>query len=218
MFDLKRYRKSKKLTQKELATLLDVDQSRISKYESGKEVTDYMNDLISSKLDGVESYWNHIEEEITESIDIVTNSTFVPITAKAGFSNGFDDFAYKDELEHFNVPYRRFHSLCVEVVGSSMNDTLEEGDILICDKRPITDIKDIKSGFIYYLDTKDGSKVKRVQKQPNSSKVWLESDNEAYEMIEIEANDIIKAYYVRRVEKWNLAKKMKYEDEDNQWV
>lgn len=203
----------KKLNNREISEATGYNESTVSRILNGKQP---LSDKFVKKFalqfnDGELKSHVLIKQKSIKPQNIKHNSTYAPVTAKAGFSSGFNDFAYMDELEHFNVPYRRFDSVCFPVENDSMNDTLESGDILICDKQPVTDIALLKSGFIYVLDTKNGILVKRINKQPNSDMIWLESDNEDYELIEIPLTDVIKAHYVRRVEKWNLSKKMKYE-------
>lgn len=56
MIDLQRYRREKKLDQKDISRLTGLDQSIISKYENGRHVTQHVTDVLLSKIPALESY------------------------------------------------------------------------------------------------------------------------------------------------------------------
>jgi transcriptional regulator with XRE-family HTH domain len=57
--DLHRFRKRKNLTQGDIADAIGLDRSRISKYESGKERTDYITDKLITRFPEIVNYVIH---------------------------------------------------------------------------------------------------------------------------------------------------------------
>lgn len=65
-FDLKKFRLDKRLTQKELAELLDCNQNFVSRIESG------IRQLPQAKLDVLKENFGDISEYFTESLSVET--------------------------------------------------------------------------------------------------------------------------------------------------
>lgn len=139
------------------------------------------------------------------------NITHIPQAAEAGIVGGTFDPVRNDEVVRWAIPglYGGCYSFIVK--GDSMEATLVEGEILITKSEPITDINDVDNDYIYAVVTKDNVLVKRVNRHSDNEYIWLISDNEEYDMIEIHFSEIVALYKGRIILKHQLDQKLRYE-------
>jgi transcriptional regulator with XRE-family HTH domain len=196
-------RKSKGLTQDQLADKLGVNRAMIGSYEEGRAVPklsaiqdmaryfnvsldELVNADISSKGDhevsknisgkGLRVLASIVDRDNKELV------TLVPVKASAGYLNGYGDPDFIENLPRFSLPlpelsndrtYRAF-----QINGNSMNPILP-GSYIICEY--LQDWHDIKEGKTYILVTSDeGIVYKRIYKTENDGLI-LKSDNREYE-------------------------------------
>ena len=200
--NIKHLRKIKGLTQEELAKNIGVNRAMIGSYEENRaapklsvlqDIAYYfsisIDDLVKVKL------WE--ESKTTPLTDFVKGDnlrvistivdkedkeliTTVPIQASAGYTKGYSDPAYIEELPHFSLPlielskertYRVF-----QIKGDSM-EPIKSGSYIICEY--LADWEEIYDGKPYILISKDeGIVYKRLyNKIKDSGEIILKSDN-----------------------------------------
>jgi len=130
-----------------------------------------------------------VDENENEFIDLV------PQKASAGYTNGFADPEYLEELPKFRLPilpgngsYRAF-----EITGDSMLP-MQPGTIVV--GKYIEDLSSVRNGKTYILITRtDGVVYKRLFNYvEENGKLYLVSDNKFYSPYEIEAGEVLEVW------------------------
>ena len=129
-------------------------------------------------------------EEINKTI------VHIPITAKAGYADQFNNPAFASEIKFYSLPmdyYRHGSFRSFEVEGDSMEPVLNNGEIVVCtklDDQPLWQ-NNIKTGYVYVVITQNDIVVKRVINLLKDEKtLQLVSDNTNYPDIIVQQEDI----------------------------
>ncbi|SIS72177.1 Peptidase S24-like [Filimonas lacunae] len=227
--NLKWLREQKGLIQQSIADILGIKKNTYANYETGYSSPDFltlkgMSDffqvsadellykqlgVVESKKAGVKPLRASIEEEksfyrmpqvITVDSAGNENVMMVPVKARAGYLNGYEDPEYISTLPTYRLPglangtYRMF-----EVEGVSMYPTFDDKDILIA--QFVDDLSAIRDDRIYVVVTvNDGVVVKRVLNRIlKDNRLILKSDNykhrEEYPPIIIDPQDVLEMWY-----------------------
>ncbi len=93
------------------------------------------------------------------------------------------------ECERYVVPAFSGADFLMPVKGNSMAPTYASGDIVACQRVPMTDIF-FQWNKAYILDTNQGAIIKRVKPGSDSEHVLLVSDNTDYNPFELQRKDI----------------------------
>lgn len=211
--NLRYLRKSKKLTQFELAEKLEIKRSLIGAYEEGRADPKYdlltkmakfynvtIDDLINEEIN---EEWVPKAKGNSRSVRILSitvdkdeneNIELVPVKASAGYLTGYGDPEYISQLPKFNLPmfkngsYRAF-----ELKGDSMLP-LQQGTVIIGEYQESW--HGIKPGQTYIVISKsDGVVYKRISDQFDDVKgLKLTSDNPVYEPFWIATEDILEIW------------------------
>lgn len=214
--NLRLLRKQQGLSQKEMGQRVGVKASRIRDYELGisepniellLRIADNfkisMDDFIvrplkllnTLKLDpGARLKAQSRILVISEDEQGTENIVHVPIKARAGYLNGFEDPCYIESLPSYRLPgvrngtYRSF-----EIEGDSMLP-LPPGTIVV--GRYVESWRDIQNNYTYVLVTReDGIVYKRViNKVKAKGQLILLSDNPEYEPYAINIEDVNEAW------------------------
>lgn len=212
MIDIKALMKSFSIKkQGDLAEIIGVDQAQISKYANNKGHEIVAERIIEKYgLEAISPFIKEVRESKNseKSFDQPLNILHVPIPAQAGVLSGDIDPITEQELIPYRIPGISFKAYSFEVDGKSMMDTLDSGDIVIVTREPDTELDRIKNEYIYVIDTAEGLYIKRIRKQNNDTAIWLVSDNQAFDDIEMSLSDIRGIYRVRRKIGWNLKPRM----------
>lgn len=217
IIDIRKFRKDKNLTQVELADALGVPQSRISKIEQLKQtLTPRQIASLIRKYGPLDGYYTSVENisELNETAVEYEGGQllFIPHAAEAGFLSGeVSPITNSDLIPYQGIPTFNQPGYAFVVSGESMLDTLRPGEVIVTGRDPVKHISEIKSGYIYVIDTEDAILVKRVNRHSDDQMLWLESDNEDYDEIEISFEKIRHMWRARRIIGFNLNKKMRYE-------
>lgn len=216
--NIKHLRKSKGLTQDELAKNIGVSRAVIGSYEENratpklsvlKDIAYYFNtsidDLVKSKL--WENTINTISEYtrgnnlriVSTVVDKEDNElvTTVPIQASAGYTNGYSDPDFIEKLPCFTLPllelskertYRVF-----QIKGDSM-EPIKSGSYIICEY--LVNWSDVTDNKPYIVITKDdGIVYKRlINKIKDNDKFILKSDNPEYEPYELKSEEVLEVW------------------------
>ena len=217
--NIKFLRKSIGLTQEELAKNIGVNRAVIGSYEENRatpklsvlqDISYFFNisidALIKQKL-GEEAEKGLLDEFISgdklriistvvdkEDKELITN---VPIQASAGYTNGYSDPTYIEDLPHFSLPlielskektYRVF-----QIKGDSM-EPIKSGSYIICEY--LSNWEEIYDGKPYILISKDdGIVYKRLfNKIGETGEIVLKSDNPEYEPYSLNANEVFEVW------------------------
>jgi transcriptional regulator with XRE-family HTH domain len=206
------------LSQKELGEQLDINGSRIRDYELG--ISEPKVDLLIKMASNFQiSLDDFIKRNLTvaplklhksgpmdqssrilvvcESKEGSENIVHVPVKARAGYLNGFEDPTFIESLPTYRLPgvrngtYRSF-----EIQGDSMLP-LAPGTIVV--GKYVESWREIKNNYTYVLVTlQDGIVYKRViNKVKSKGQLVLLSDNPVYEpyAIPIEEVSEVWGYY-----------------------
>lgn len=214
--NLKYLRKTKQLTQDQLADKLGVNRAMIGSYEEGRaipkvsvlmDMAHYFNTTVDALIaTNMDSAAAAIPEEKTSGRDLRILSTIVdrdnnemitlvPAKATAGYLNGYADPDFVESLPRFMLPFpelthdRTYRAF--QIQGNSM-EPIPPGAYVICEYQQ--DWHDLKDGKTYILITRDeGIVFKRVYLHP-SGELWLKSDNPDFEPYSIHLGRLLEAW------------------------
>lgn len=218
--NLKHLRKSRGMTQQELADRLEIRRSSIGAYEECRATPKYdtlesISDFFEISFDLLlkEDLTQYTAEELRDQqeqhrIDIegrklrvlpITvdqdgreNIELVQQTASAGYLNGYADPEYIEDLPKFQLPMLGNGTYrAFEIKGDSMLP-LRSGSVVIGEY--VQDWRDIKDGQTYViLSDSEGVVYKRVFsqiKRDGTGTLLLKSDNMAYPAYSIEVDQV----------------------------
>lgn len=112
----------------------------------------------------------------------------IPLSAMAGALTG-EQTVLEYECERYVVPAFNGADFLIPVKGNSMTPTYVSGDIVACQRVPMTDLF-FQWNKPYVLDTAQGPLIKRIKPGSDKDHVLIVSDNEAYNPFELPLSDI----------------------------
>lgn len=112
----------------------------------------------------------------------------IPFSAMAGALKG-EQTALEYECEHYVVPAFSGADFLMPVKGNSMTPTYISGDIVACQRVPMTGLF-FQWNKPYVLDTNQGAIIKRIKPGSDSQHVLIISDNTDYDPFELSYEDI----------------------------
>jgi Predicted transcriptional regulator len=213
--NIKFLRKSKDLTQDQLADKIGVNRAMIGSYEEGRavpklQVLQALSHYFGITLDALvlNVLANPIDEMgkdvsglnlrvVSTIVDRDNNEliTLVPVKAAAGYLNGYADPDYVDTLPRFSLPFQEISKertyRAFQINGDSM-DPIPSGAYIISEY--IQDWHNITDGKTYVLVTRDeGVVYKRVYMHP-SGELLLKSDNPQYETYSVHLSRLLEVW------------------------
>ena len=213
--NIKHLRKTKGLTQEVLARNIGVNRAMIGSYEEDRAVPKLsvlqdiayffgvsIDNLVKIKLweeSKTSALTDFIKGDNLRVISTIVDKedkeliTTVPIQASAGYTKGYSDPGYIEELPHFSLPlielskertYRVF-----QIKGDSM-EPIKSGSYIICEY--MANWEEIHDGNPYILISKDdGIVYKRLyNKVKDSGEIILKSDNPEYSTYSLKIEDV----------------------------
>ena len=200
MFDAKRFRKDKNLTQKQLADLFRCGQSNVSAIEKyGKDLEPYQQSILADTY-GAEDIERYI-------IDIADNPTdvnrlkpeaedpyvipLIPDSALAGPLPDFSSPVVRDRCERVHVPVPDC-DFAIQISGDSMAPEYKPGDYIAVSR--INDRRFIPSSTPLLLDTTEGAVLKCLEPGDDPDCLSAVSLNPHYLPYQI-PKDIIRGIY-----------------------
>lgn len=217
--NIKYLRKSKGLTQEELAKNIGVNRAMIGSYEENRaapklSVLQDISYFFDISIDALvkQKLWQESNNGILsdfisgdklriistvvdkEDKELITN---VPIQASAGYTIGYSDPSFIEELPHFSLPlvelskertYRVF-----QINGDSM-EPVKSGTYIICEY--LANWEEIYDGKPYILISKnDGIVYKRLyNKIHETGEIILKSDNPEYDPYTLKAEEVFEVW------------------------
>lgn len=112
----------------------------------------------------------------------------IPFSAMAGALSG-ELTALEYECERYVVPAFKGADFLMTIKGVSMQPTYLSGDIVACQKVPMTSIF-FQWNKPYVLDTAQGALVKRIRPGSDKEHVSIVSDNPEYTPFELPVSEI----------------------------
>jgi transcriptional regulator with XRE-family HTH domain len=217
--NLRFLRRKQDISQKELGQQLGVNGSRIRDYELGicepnlellikiaqnfqLSLDDFITSDVSIDTPNMAKPNYYLNQSmrilvISENNGGAENIVHVPIKARAGYLNGFEDPCFIESLPTYRLPgvrsgsYRSF-----EIHGDSMLP-LQSGTIVV--GKFVESWREIRSNYTYVLVTQqDGVVYKRViNKVKSKGQLVLLSDNPVYDPYSIDIEEVreVWAYY-----------------------
>ena len=208
MIDLKKFRKDKNISKKELQDLLDLSQSYISSLENkikpitqdifdkllecyGDELLQFkISDRDISNISESKSFYQKQKESKRlipyYDIDFMAGTTEV-------FSNDHEAPSYLIDINPFNDC-----DFALPIFGDSMYPHYQNGDIVLC--RRIIDKSIIPLGEAYLIVTSEHRMLKYLRKGTTQSMLLAVSENSAlFDPFPIEIDKILKLYLVKGI-------------------
>ena len=152
-------------------------------------------ELIFSKCEGLSANWlltgkgsmiKGNDAALPKAIH-TTNSTdgipLIPFSAMAGALTD-ERTALEYECERYVVPAFKGADFLMPIKGTSMQPTYNSGDIVACQRVPMTSIF-FQWNKPYVLDTAQGPLVKRVKPGSDQNHITLVSDNPDYDPFQL---------------------------------
>ena len=214
--NLKYLRKSKALTQGDLANKIGVNRPKIGSYEEGRAEPKFetlqnishffqvtIDDLLEKDLSkeakgGLKNIQGNNLRVLPIIVDGENNEriSLVPIKAAAGYLNGYSDPEFVEQLPNFSLPVKELSQgsyRAFEIKGDSMLP-VTSGSYLLTEY--LENWNWLKSGECYVIVSKnEGVVYKRVVNQIETKQnLELHSDNEVYEPYEVDVNDIVEIW------------------------
>ena len=112
----------------------------------------------------------------------------IPLSAMAGAFTG-EQTVLEYECERYVVPAFRGADFLIHVKGNSMIPTYASGDIIACQRVPMSGIF-FQWNKTYVLDTVQGPLLKRLKPGSDQQHVLLVSDNKDYDPFELSYDEI----------------------------
>lgn len=112
----------------------------------------------------------------------------IPFNAMAGALAG-EQTALDYECERYVVPAFKNADFLMRVQGVSMQPTYLAGDIVACQRVPLSDIF-FQWNKTYVLDTSQGALIKRVKPGKDDHHILIVSDNTQYDPFELSCTSI----------------------------
>lgn len=112
----------------------------------------------------------------------------IPLSAMAGALKG-EQTVLEYECERYVVPAFTGADFLMPVKGDSMSPTYLSGDIVACQRVPMSDIF-FQWNKPYVLDTKQGAIIKRIKPGSDKQHVLIVSDNTQYDPFELTYSEI----------------------------
>ena len=216
--DLRRLRTDKRLKQEDIAELLGVDQTRISKIERGKQnLTEIQIVRLGEAYGDLEAYY--ADEMINDGPVVYGRDDlilYVPQAAEAGFLSGEVTPITNDDLKSYRgIPTFDKAGYAFTVQGNSMEATIRSGEIIITSRDPVMEISKLRHEFIYVVEHNDAIVVKRLKAYDLlEGTITLTSDNEdegRHPPMTIHFDSIRRIWKGRRIISFNLKKRKIYE-------
>lgn len=119
----------------------------------------------------------HVPEGSHEGIPLI------PVEAMAGALTS-ERTVLEYECERYVVPVFKGADFLIPVKGSSMYPKYSSGDIVACQRVPMSDLF-FQWNKVYVIDTNQGALIKRIKSGSTPDKVLIVSDNEKYDPFEL---------------------------------
>ena len=141
-------------------------------------------DMIKSDIDGEEPSvpMAHHATDPNEGIPLI------PIEAMAGALTS-EQTVLEYECERYVVPVFKGADFLIPVKGSSMYPKYSSGDIVACQRVPMSDLF-FQWNKVYVIDTCQGALIKRIKPGSDKDHVLIVSDNEKYDPFELPCSAI----------------------------
>ena len=112
----------------------------------------------------------------------------IPFSAMAGALTS-EQTVLEYECERYVVPAFNGADFLIPVKGNSMNPTFVSGDIVACQRVPMTGLF-FQWNRPYVLDTAQGALIKRIKPGSDKQHVMIVSDNPEYDPFELPYSEI----------------------------
>lgn len=112
----------------------------------------------------------------------------IPIEAMAGALTS-EQTVLEYECERYVVPVFKGADFLIPVKGSSMYPKYSSGDIVACQRVPMSGLF-FQWNKVYVIDTTQGALIKRIKPGSDSEHVLIVSDNEKYDPFELHISAI----------------------------
>lgn len=112
----------------------------------------------------------------------------IPLSAMAGALTG-EQTVLEYECERYVIPAFSGADFLIPVKGNSMNPTYVSGDIVACQRVPLSDLF-FQWNKPYVLDTAQGPLIKRIKPGSDKRHILIVSDNAEYDPFELPVEEI----------------------------
>ncbi len=209
-------RKTRKMTQDDLAIELDIKRSLIGSYEENRAMPKIqilrkiaaffrvtIDDMVSMDLQKRKPSKDNLKGDRLRVLTTVVSEdnreliTVVPVKASAGYLNGYADPEYVEQLPRFNMPLPELGPERTYRVFQTKGDSMlpvPSGAYIFCEY--MQNWNELNDGKTYVLVTLDeGVVYKRVHNRiKESNELLLESDNPDYDPYTVPVKNVIEVW------------------------
>lgn len=107
----------------------------------------------------------------------------IPVEAMAGALTS-EQTVLEYECERYVIPVFKGADFLIPVKGSSMYPKYSSGDIVACQRVPMSDLF-FQWNKVYVIDTNQGALIKRIKPGNDKEHILIVSDNEKYDPFEL---------------------------------
>lgn len=119
------------------------------------------------------------------------NISLVPDKALAGYAINHDENGYINSLQRFSVPGLEGNLIAFEISGNSMEPTITNGDIVVCE--PLERNEPIRDNSVYVVvtDVVVAKRIQQIKENNHLASLRLISDNSAtYKPYDVEPEEV----------------------------
>lgn len=167
-------------------TLLNVDLSKLSEFQLRELEAGHDTYIKGNKLRVLATT---VDKKNKDNIELV------PIKAKAGYTNGYNDPEFISRLPIYQLPFlhkeRKYRTFQIE--GDSMKP-IPHGAYITCEF--VSNWKELRNGTACIVVTREEGIVFKLlhQQEKNAKKILLESLNSEYSTYELALSDILEVW------------------------
>ena len=135
----------------------------------------------------------HMLDQV-KSIDMTKpdrqNIMLVRQRAMAGYATAAQDPEYKDQLPRFSMPGMEGDLVAFEISGDSMQPTITNGDIVICE--PVERGEPLRESNVYIVvtDTVVAKRIHQIKQNGEVAQLELISDNPVYRPYRVDVPEV----------------------------
>ena len=129
-------------------------------------------------------------KQITDVVPNRQNIVLVRQRAMAGYATAAQDPEYQDQLPRFSMPGMEGNLVAFEISGDSMQPTITNGDIVICERvEPGEPLRETNV-YIVVTDTVVAKRIHQIKQNGDVTQLELISDNPVYRPYKVDVPEV----------------------------
>ena len=127
---------------------------------------------------------------VTDAVPNRQNIVLVRQRAMAGYATAAQDPEYQEQLPRFSMPGMEGNLVAFEISGDSMQPTITNGDIVICERvEPGEPLRETNV-YIVVTDTVVAKRIHQIKQNGDVTQLELISDNPVYRPYKVDVPEV----------------------------